>query len=46
MAEHTKAQGELSVILKQWPEGESVSEGFLRDFRRAGGQVKTDVRDW
>jgi len=44
VAEHTKVQGGLSAILKRWPEGESVSEGFLRDFRRAGGQVKTDVR--
>jgi len=46
VAEHTKAQGRLSVILKRWPNGESVSEGFLRDFRRAGGQVKTEVCSW
>jgi len=43
-AEHTNAQGGLSAIFKRWPKGQSVSEGFLRDFRRAGGQVKIDVQ--
>jgi len=45
MAEHTKVQGGLSVILRGWPKGKPVCEGFLPDFRRAGGQIKTRVRD-
>jgi len=43
MAWRARVQGGLSVILKSWPKGKPVWEGFLRNFRRAGGQVKTDV---
>jgi len=45
VAEHTKVQGGLSVILREWPKGKPVCEGFLPDFRRAGGQIKTCVRN-
>jgi len=34
--------GGLSVTLIRWPRGKSVWKGFLREFRKAGGEVKTD----
>jgi len=43
VAQQARVQGGLSVTLKWWPKGKPVWEGFLRDFRRAGGRVKTDV---
>jgi len=43
VAQQARVQGGLSVILGFWPKGMPVCEGFLPDFRRAGGQVKTDV---
>jgi len=46
MAERTRVEGGLSVTLKQWPEGKVVWGGFLREFREAGGEIKTDSRGW
>jgi len=43
VARQARVRGGLSVMLKWWPKGKPVWEGFLCDFRRAGGQVKTDA---
>jgi len=43
MAQRARVQGGFSVTLKWWPKDKPVWEGFLRDFRRSGGQVKTYV---
>ena len=42
LARRARAQEGLSVVLARWPEGESVWEGFLQEFRKAGGEIKTD----
>jgi len=46
VAQRVRVQGGLPVMLECWPKGMPVWEGFLPGFRRAGGQVKTDVRSW
>jgi len=45
VAQQARVQGGLSVMLRLWPKGMPVWEGFLRDFRRAGGQIKTDAHN-
>ena len=42
IAKQTKATGGLSLTLRRWPEGESVWEGFLPEFRESGGKIKVD----
>jgi len=47
MAGNIRVQEGLSATLIRWPRGESVPEGFLREFRKAGGKIKTDsARQW
>jgi len=42
IAKHTKAEGGLLLTLRQWPEGKSVWEAFLPEFRESGGEIKVD----
>jgi len=43
VAQRARVRGGLYVMLQWLPKGMPVWGGFLPDFRRAGGQVKTDV---
>jgi len=40
IAKQTKVMGGLSLTLRRWPEGKSVWEGFLPEFRESGGKIK------
>ena len=42
ISKQTKVTGGLSLTLIRWPEGKSVWEGFLPEFRDSGGQIKVD----
>ena len=42
ISKQTKVTGGLSLTLIRWPEGKSVWEGFLPEFRESGGQIKVD----
>ena len=42
IAKQTKVTRGLLLALRRWPEGESVREGFLPEFRESGGKVKVD----
>jgi len=42
MAGHARVEGGLSVVLSGWPEDKPVWEGFLDEFRKAGGKIETE----
>jgi hypothetical protein len=42
IVKHVKVKEELALTLTRWPEGMSVSEGFLPEFRKSGGKIKVD----
>jgi len=42
MAGYARVEGGLPVVLSGWPEGKLVWEGFLLEFRKAGGKIKTE----
>jgi hypothetical protein len=42
IAQRAKVKGGLALTLTQWPEGKSVWEGFLPEFRESGGEIKVD----
>ena len=46
IAKHAEVTGGLPLTLKRWPEGESVWEGFLPEFRESGGKIKVDSSGW
>jgi len=46
IVKHAEVKGGVPLTLRQWPEGKSVWEGFLPEFRKAGGEIKTDTGDW
>jgi hypothetical protein len=46
IAEHAKAEGGLTLTLTRWPEGKSVWDGFLPEFRESGGEIKVDRDPW
>jgi len=43
LARHARVQGGLSVTFVRWPRGQSIWEGFLLEFRKAGGGFKMDI---
>jgi hypothetical protein len=46
IAKHAKVKGGLALTLTQWPEGMSVWERFLPEFRESGGEIKVDYSPW
>ena len=46
IAKQTKVMGGLLLTLRRWPEGKSVSEGFLPEFRESGGKIKVIDNFW
>ena len=42
MAGHSRVQEGLPVILTWLPKDKPIQEGFLHEFRRAGGKIKTE----
>jgi len=42
IAKQTKVRGGLSLTLRRWPEGKSVWDGFLPEFRESGGKIKVE----
>jgi len=41
IARHAEVTGGLTLTLRQWPEGKSVWEGFLPEFRESG-EIKVE----
>ena len=46
VAKQTKVEGGLVLILKRWPPGMLVWQGFLPEFGKAGGKIETDPFGW
>ena len=46
ISKQTKVTEGLSLTLRRWPEGRSVWEGFLPEFRESGGQIKVENGVW
>ena len=42
IAKHAEVTGGLPLTLRRWPEGKSIWEGFLPEFRRSGGEIKVE----
>ena len=42
IAKHAEATRSFPLTLRRWPEGKSVWEGFLPEFRESGGKIKVD----
>jgi len=46
IVKHAKVKGGVLLTLVRWPEGKSIWEGFMHEFREAGGEIKTDTGGW
>jgi len=46
IAKHAEVAGGFPLTLRRWPEGKSVWEGFLPEFRESGGIIKVDHGGW
>jgi hypothetical protein len=46
IAKRAKVNGGLALTLTGWPEGKSVWDGFLPEFRESGGEIKVYHSPW
>jgi len=42
ISKYAEVTGGLSLTLRRWPEGKSVWEGFLPEFRGSGGEIRVE----
>jgi hypothetical protein len=46
IAKRAGVKGGLVLTLAQWPEGKSVWDRFLPEYRESGGEIKVDHSPW